>query len=280
MGKIILSAFADEYDKDLKAQLSMLREQGIPMLEPRFIGEKNISALSRAEVLAMKEQLDGIRISAIGSPLGKINLADDFAAHLELTRRVCETANLLETPRIRVFSFYLRKGTTRAQCRGEVMDKFGQMLEVARSFNVTLCHENEADIYGESPEDCLDLLKNFGGEVRCVFDMGNFVLGGYEPYPHAYALLKDYIEYFHIKDATRAGAIVPAGCGEGCITQTVREFAAETEQEVILTLEPHLQSFNGLDKLTERKFDNPYVYETPQAAFVDAIGKLRAQIRT
>ena len=138
MGKIILSAFADEYDKDLAAQLNMLREQGIPMLEPRFIGDKNISALSREEVLALKTKLDGIRISAIGSPLGKINLADDFAAHLELTRRVCETANLLETPRIRVFSFYLHKGATRAQCRNEVLDKFGQMLDIARSHNVTL----------------------------------------------------------------------------------------------------------------------------------------------
>ena len=271
MGKIILSAFADEYSAKTCEQLAMLRQQNIPLLEPRFLDGKNISAMTTEEVKALKAQLNGIRISSIGSPLGKINLADDFGAHLELTRRVCETANILQTPRVRMFSFYLHQGKSREDCRSEVIDKLGAMLDIARSHNVTFCHENEANIYGESPEQCLDLLKTFGGELKCVFDMGNFVLGGYKPYPEAYELLKDYIEYFHIKDATFAGAIVPPGCGQGCIGDILRTHLAEAETDVIATLEPHLMTFAGLDKLTDRRFDNPYVYENEQTAFLAAV---------
>ena len=279
MAKIILSAFADEYSAKTNEQLTMLRQQGIPMLEPRFLDGKNISAMTAQEAKALKAQLDGIRISSIGSPLGKINLADDFDAHLEMTRRVCETANLLETPRVRMFSFYLPKGKSRADCRSEVIDKLGMMLDIARSHNITFCHENEANIYGESPEQCLDLLKSFGGELKCVFDMGNFVLGGYKPYPEAYEQLRDYIEYFHIKDATCDGAIVPPGCGEGCIGDILRAHAKAAQRDVIATLEPHLMTFAGLDKLTDRKFDNPYVYENEQTAFLAAVEHMRGVLK-
>ena len=279
MAKLILSAFADEYSASVDEQLSMLRSQSIPMLEPRQVDDKNISLLTAQEAQALKAKLDGIRISAIGSPLGKINLADDFEAHLELTRRVCDTANILETPRVRMFSFYLHKGKSREECRGEVIDKLGRMLEVARSFGIALCHENEADIYGESPEQCFDLLQAFGGELKCVFDMGNFVLGGYKPYPEAYELLKDYVEYFHVKDATFDGAIVPPGCGEGSIGSILEQHLASANSDVILTLEPHLMTFAGLDKLTDRKFSNPFVYPDAQTAFLDAVRHMRSVVK-
>lgn len=275
MAKIILSAFADEYSASSAGQLSMLREQNIPMLEPRFLDAKNISQMTVQEVDCFKAMLDGILISSVGSPLGKINLADDFEEHLELTRRVCDTANRLGTPRVRMFSFYLHEGKTREDCRSEVIDKLGRMLDIARSFGVTFCHENEAGIYGESPEQCLDLLQVFGGEMKCVFDMGNFVLGGYKPYPEAYDLLKEYIDYFHIKDATYAGAIVPPGCGEGSIAEILHAHLAAYGKDTIITLEPHLMTFAGLSKLTDRRLDNPYVYENEQAAFLAAVRHLR-----
>lgn len=275
MAKLILSAFADEYSASLSEQLDMLRRESITMLEPRFLDGKNISEMTAQAVRSLKEKLDGIRISAIGSPLGKISLDDDFEQHLELTRRVCETANLLDTPRVRMFSFYLHRGKSREDCRSEVIDKLGRMLEVARGSGVTLCHENEADIYGESPEQCLDLLNAFGGEMKCVFDMGNFVLGGYRPYPDAYELLKNYIEYFHIKDAAFDGAIVPPGCGEGSIREILTDHLECMQRDVIVTLEPHLATFDGLQQLTGRALDTPYVYESKQAAFLDAVCHMR-----
>jgi len=272
MAEFILSAFADEYSSRFPVQLDALRSFGIGYIEPRFIDGKNVADLDTPEAEAVKKQLDdaGIRVSAIGSPLGKINLADDFDAHLEKARRVMETARILDTERIRVFSFYLREGLSRDDCRGEVLEKFGAMADLADSFGVTLCHENEAKIYGESPERCLDLMKTFGGKVRCVFDMGNFVLDGYRPYPDAYGLLADYISYFHIKDALSAGAIVPAGCGEASVREILHAHRKKYG-DVLLSAEPHLQTFDGLNRLVGKGFVNPYQFESKEAAFAEAV---------
>jgi len=170
-----------------------------------------------------------------------------------------------------MFSFYLRAGMTRAQCRSEVIDKLGAMLELAESFGLMLCHENEAAIYGETPEQCLDLLEAFGGKLRAVFDMGNFVLEGCKPWPDGYELLKNYIAYFHIKDSLAAGAIVPAGFGEACIGQILHAYKNEFQKDVLLSIEPHLQTFDGLNQLVGKSFDNPYKFPTAQAAFAEAV---------
>lgn len=275
MAKVILSAFADEYSRDVNAQVQMLRQNGIGYIEPRFIGDKNIAELSVGEAKLLKEAMGDTKVSSIGSPLGKINLSDDFASHMETAKRVFETANILGSQNVRMFSFYLHPGKSREECRGEIIDKLGQMIDAAKTYHVVLCHENEAEIYGEAPQHCLDLLQAFGGDLKCVFDMGNFVLGGFRPYPDAYELLKDYIQYFHIKDALYEGAVVPPGCGQGDIVKILRRHLRETGRDVLATLEPHLQTFDGLNMLVGRTFENPYQYETKEEAFLDAIGKIR-----
>lgn len=278
MGNWIISAFADEHSPDLPGQIAALQQFGLSHIELRFLDGKNVADLTLEEAKAAKAALDagGIRVSAVGSPLGKINLADDFQAHMEKARRVFETAGILGTDKIRMFSFYLPEGKTRQQCRGEVIQRLGAMLDLADDFGVTLCHENEAAIYGETPEQCLDLLEAFGGRLRCVFDMGNFVLEGCKPWPQGYDLLKNYIAYFHIKDALAAGAIVPAGCGEACIGQILHAYKADFGTDVLLSVEPHLQTFDGLNKLVGKSFENPYQFATAQDAFAEAVRRTKA----
>lgn len=278
MEKFLLSAFTDEYNKDMAAQIALCREQQIPYLEPRFVGSKNIADLSVQEAKELRKKLENIGVSAIGSPLGKISLADDFEAHLEKAKNVFEIAGILDTGNVRMFSFYLHEGKSRRECRSEVIEKLGRLLDLADTFGLTLCHENEADIYGESPDMCLDLLKVFDGRMKCVFDMGNFVLGGFLPLEDAYPKLKNYIRYFHIKDALSAGAVVPPGCGEGHIKEILTDYRTEVKRDVLITLEPHLQTFDGLNALTGRSFENPYKYETQETAFLDALARLREML--
>ena len=278
MGRFILSAFADEYDRDLETQLRTLCKFGIGYLEPRFINDKNIADLDKAEAEEMKRMLDcyGIGVSSIGSPLGKIRLDSDIDGHMEKARRVFETANVLGTKNVRVFSFYPPKDSDKKieDMRGEVMEALEKMLRIADEHQILLCHENEARIYGERAEMCLDIMKTFGGRIRTVFDMGNFTLEKHDP-TEAYSLLKEYIEYFHIKDALYAGAIVPAGKGEAKIAEILADFSACTDKDIFVTLEPHLQTFDGLNALTDSTFDNPYKYKDQRSAFADAVEKLR-----
>ncbi|MBO5945962.1 MAG: TIM barrel protein, partial [Clostridia bacterium] len=195
-------------------------------------------------------------------------------AHLEQAKNCFNNANILGAKNIRSFSFYLREGQSRDDARGEVIDKLGRLVDLADEYGVTLCHENEAKIYGESPERCLDILKALDGKLRCVFDMGNFVLDGHPPFPGPYELLRDYINYFHIKDSMSVGAIVPPGCGEAHIKQILAAHKAYTCSDFVVTLEPHLETFDGLNKLVGKTFENPYKFETPKIAFSTALDKL------
>ncbi len=279
MKKIVLSAFADEYARAFNKQISVLKAHEIAYIELRFLDTKNVSELTLEEARSYKKRLDeaGIKVSAIGSPLGKINLADDFDSHLEKTKHTCELAKIFDTKNIRMFSFYLRQGQSRGECRSEVLEKLARMIEIAESRGVKLCHENEAGIYGESSEHCLDLLEHFEGRLGCVFDMGNFLLDKCNPMV-AYALLKPYVTYFHIKDALSAGAIVPAGKGEAEIGKLLKAYAAEGDGAVIATVEPHLQTFDGLNALVlpGKQFDNPYKFESMEDAFIAGVEATKA----
>ncbi len=276
MAKLRLAAFSDEYADGLEEQCKALNGFGIEYMEMRGVNGKNVSTLTKEELKEAKKVLADydVKIFSIGSPLGKIKLDGDIKAHLEIAKRVFETANELGAKNIRTFSFYLPEGKTREECKGQVFNELEKLVKLSETYGVTLCHENEALIYGESPEKCLEILEYFGGKIKAVIDMGNFVLEGYNPMK-AYKLLQNHIEYFHIKDALYAGAIVPAGKGEAQIKEILDDYKAKGKKDIFITLEPHLQTFSGLNALVGKTFDNPYKYPNQKVAFTDAVEKLK-----
>ena len=280
MATPILSAFADEYASGLTEQLQGLQKFGIAYLELRHTDGKNVADMLQGDVTEVQRKLHdhGIKVSSIGSPLGKIALDGDLHAHIELTRRVCETAARLDARYVRMFSFYLPVGSTREDCKAKVVDTLGRMLDIADSYGIIMCHENEAKIWGESPGQCRELLDAFGGRLRAVFDMGNFVLGGYEPYK-GYELLGDDVAYFHIKDALARGAIVPAGMGEAKIKEILSNYKTRAKNDFFISLEPHLETFAGLNALTDVTFENPYKYADQKTAFTDAVAKINQVLK-
>ena len=279
MANFIISAFADEYDACFDEQLKALSMLGIGNIEIRHVDGKNISVLDMSEVKAASAALDraGISVSAIGSPIGKIKLDADISEHIEMARRVFEYANIFGAKYVRAFSFYAPDGKKITDMRGEVLSGMERLVTLAREYGVVLCHENEANIYGDIPQRCIDLLDHFGGELKCVFDMGNFVLEGVEPYD-AYEKMKKHVAYFHIKDALYEGAIVPAGKGEARIKEILTAHKAYASEDFFVSLEPHLETFSGLNALVGRSFKNPYKYADAKSAFVDAVNKFKELI--
>lgn len=277
MAKIILSAFADEYSESFTEQLRGMRDYGIDYIEVRGVDGKNVSTLSPLEIVEAKNKLDyfGIGVSAIGSPIGKVRLDGDLDAHLDMSKRVFETACELGTQYVRMFSFYPPEGKSILDYKECVFEELDKLRALAKSHGVVLCHENEAKIYGDVPSRCREIYDAFGGEIKAVFDMGNYVLEGVTPYPNGYELLRDGIAYFHIKDALSAGAIVPPGCGEANIKEILSEHVKYAEDDFFVSIEPHLQLFSGLNALVGRSFDNPYKYNDQREAFTDAVNKLK-----
>lgn len=246
-----ISGFADEISPTTDVQFEVLNKLGIKYFEPRGIDGKNISDLTDDEAHALRAKMDkaGISVSSIGSPIGKIQITDDFAPHMEKLAQTIRMAKILGSRYIRMFSFYIPDGRYE-EYRGEVMDRMKKMTELAEKEGVMLLHENEKGIYGDIPERCKDILESVDSpSLRAVFDMANFVQCGAETYPHAFNMLKPYIEYMHIKDAvSESGRVVPSGMGDGHIREIVSELK-KNGYSGFYSLEPHLGSFEGLADL-------------------------------
>ena len=68
-----LSAFADEVTEDFLAQVEFLAGEKVGHIEPRFINKKNIMDLTKGELDEARTMIrdHGLKVSAIGSPIGK-----------------------------------------------------------------------------------------------------------------------------------------------------------------------------------------------------------------
>ncbi len=274
MASYILSAFADEYSDSFEEQLTALKDFGIDYIELRFVDGINVANLSDEQVNRVKTLLlqYGIKVSAIGSPLGKTPLDEPFGLTLKRAERIFSIASALGTPRVRFFSFYPAKDNPFDE--DEVIRRIAALADLAREKGIILCHENEAAIFGESPAACAKMLSRLGGRVKAVFDMGNFTVEGYDPLA-SFNLLSEHIEYFHIKDALSAGAIVPPGKGEAKIAEILKAYKKKMKTDTFITVEPHLQTFSGLNALVGRAFDNPYKFPDQRVAFTAAVEGLR-----
>lgn len=251
MSQFMISGFADEIDEKIVNQFTHLNKLNISYFEPRGVNGTNISDLSDDEVEQLKQDIKtfGIKVSSIGSPIGKIQITDAFEPHLEKLKRTIAIAKTLGTKYIRIFSFFIPKGEKPEDYRDEVMYRMKKMTELAEKEGVILLHENEKDIYGDIAVRCKDVLDTVNSPaLRAVFDPANFVQCGQVTYPEAYELLKPYVVYMHIKDALADGEVVPAGYGIGHVPEILKRLK-ESGYEGFLSLEPHLGSFSGLANL-------------------------------
>ena len=264
---IKLCAFSDEADESLIGQLKALNENNIPYMEVRGIdGESVIDfTLEKAKEYNRIINDNGVSVWSVGSPLGKIDINDDFVSYIDKVKHVCELANIFNTQRIRMFSFYNAYNE-----KNKVIDYVSQMVEIAKEFNVFMCHENEKDIYGDVADREIEILDVVKG-LRCVYDPANFIQSS-EKADKTLALLHHRADYFHIKDVIESTQeIVPAGYGDGNINKLV----ADIKDDKVLTLEPHLTVFSGYSNLDKTEMKNKFVFETPRDAFDAAVNAIK-----
>lgn len=250
---IKISGFADEIDMDLSKQIAVLKKLDISYVEMRGVNGKGLVEYSLEEVKEIKRQLSdaGIRLSSVGSPIGKIKITDDFLPHMELYKHTVEIAHEMEAPYIRMFSFFMPQDENYAPYRGKVLSQVGQFVDYAKTSQITLLHENEKDIYGDMADRCLELMKEFYGDhFKAVFDFANFVQCKQDTLS-AYEMLKPYIAYIHIKDALWSDAsVVPAGHGDGNVKEILK-MLKDSGYQGFLSLEPHLADFAGFSALEQ-----------------------------
>ena len=283
-----LTGFADEIAGDLTTQIENLHRLGMDHVEMRGVDGNTVVFHDNEKIKEIKKRLDdaNIKLSAVGSPFGKIGIDQPFEEHFEQFKRGIEIAHMLDCRNIRMFSFYIPDGADRENYENAVMERIGQFVDHAKTDDVVLLHENEKGIYGEMAPECRKLMDNFYGEhFKAIFDFANFVQA-HQDTIEAYELLKDYIVYVHVKDAKLAdGSVVPAGYGDGNV-EAILKMMFEKGFDGFLSLEPHLFNFSGFAQLEKDgvsiKKDSNAVMSGAEAfeTAYNALGKILRSLKT
>ena len=270
-----LAAFADEAGSGITEQIKAMSENDIQYLEIRGVNGENIADFTNEKAREIRSLLEesGISVWSLGSPYGKHGIEENFEPLLDAFKRGLELADILGAKHIRLFSFYVPQGDA-AKYKEEVMSRLNKYCLAAKGSGIILCHENEKDIYGDIASRCEEIHKEFP-DIKAVFDPANFIQCGQDT-KAAWELLSPYVEYMHIKDALWDGTVVPAGKGEGNIPFLLSQYKGE-----ILTVEPHLEVFDGFEKLEsgERTSKNKYSYASTREAFDAAVNSLKGLIQ-
>jgi sugar phosphate isomerase/epimerase len=244
-----LSGFGDEIDPDPVVQLSVLMALGARHIEVRSAWDTNVVDLSTEQLDRLATLIDqrDMAVSAIASPIGKVDVAGDPDAELARLKRAVAAAHRLGSRYIRIFSFYRGEGIAVTDIRDAVLSQMRSFVELAEREEVILLHENEKDIYGDVPSRVCDLIESVGSPaLRVAWDNANFVQVGVRPFTDGYAMLRPYLEYLQVKDAVAAtGEVVPAGEGDGELPQTLTALR-DDGYGGFASLEPHLAIQHGL----------------------------------
>ena len=288
MADVLLSGFADESSrtKSFREQLAVSSALGLRYLAIRFLdagqGPKNVLDLSEPELQRAGQELRefDLRISTLGSPLGKVKLLDlddgtsnrfvPFQKYLGRdVVRACELAQRFGTRLLRGFSFYPPRGSNPGDHLSQTTDQLGRILDVCQGHGITYGLEVEANLVGCSGALVAKIREQLQHPaLLLVFDAANLVMQGYtaDEVLSEFRTMLPGLGWLHVKDYRRTSGtcpgeyvdeegtdgFVPAGAGDGAHAAIFREVAAELPRLTdraqergapgfFVELEPHLR---------------------------------------
>ena len=261
MGKLVISGFADEISLDFDEQLRVVRELGMNYISLRSADGKMITDYSVDEfkdTLLARLEAAGVKISSMGSPIGKIKIDndEDYERQLAELENLCQMCELAGCNYIRMFGFYMPDAAEGEAApdpdafEDAVVEKLQGFVKVAEQHKVTLIHENEKEIFGDIGRRCARLFERISSPYfKMAFDFANFVQCD-EDTEACWEALREHVAYIHIKDALYTDSEnVVFGTGDGKGPELLRRAIIDEGYEGFLTLEPHLVLFDTLSAL-------------------------------
>lgn len=238
----VFSAFADEAGGSTDEQIAALQRAGMNHIDPRSVDGHNITQLPLdvAEQVQKKYEAAGIKVFMYGSPIGKIDISEDFEIDLKKLDHLGELKKIFGASGVRLFSYFNRNKASKDEWRRISLDRLKQLRDRADKLGLVLYHENESHIYGDASDEVLEIAELRDGKTfKMIYDFANYVRTG-EPGATTWAKLKDVTDYIHFKDQKADGKHVPMGQGDTASAAIVKE-AGTIDRIEGCTLEPHLK---------------------------------------
>ncbi|EMI52091.1 sugar phosphate isomerase/epimerase family protein [Rhodopirellula sallentina] len=285
---VILSGFADESAMTKKAneQFAALAAIGLQYYSIRFVdvgnGIKNVMVLDDEEIKTLQQMHTdyGMKVSSIGSPIGKVKLLDvedgtankfiPFDTYLrEDVQTACDRAEAFDCKLLRGFSFYHPKGTQPEDHIDQVVDQLSAIAEACDARGLTFGLEVEANLVGQTGHLLADIAAKVNHPAMVtIFDGANIVMQGFTPdqvYAQ-YQAMKPSLGWLHIKDYSdptlggrvdhvdeeSASHFVPADRGDSAHEAILRDLkgflptlhermSARGVDGIFVDLEPHVR---------------------------------------
>jgi sugar phosphate isomerase/epimerase len=235
-----LSAFADEAGTSTDSQIQALQRAGLNYIDIRGIDGHNISVLPVEHAREIKTKLDsaGIAVQMFGTPIGKIDIADDFEIDRAKVRHLAELAPILGCNALRIFSYFNANGASHADWKAESLRRLQQLRDDAEQLNLVLYHENERHIFGDLGDDVVAISELRNANFKLIFDFDNYNQSG-EDVRATWDKLAGSTDSIHLKDSTKDNMHVPVGQGNGQVREILVDAVARGWNGP-LAVEPHL----------------------------------------
>ncbi|MFA6714931.1 MAG: sugar phosphate isomerase/epimerase family protein [Victivallales bacterium] len=201
-----------EFKKDLNGLLTMAEKLKVPYVELWMDRNWNFQKDETDEVKRLLA-VHNLRPAGI-SMLARMNPAENAAQAAEVAEKIIEALEVAVKLGAKFINTYF--GANQSRKKEDYIPFYRRHIEpclrIAKQTGVTILLENEFDPFGRDPaasdvtrtvEGCLELLRAVDSEfLGLTYDPANFAIGGVEPWPYPYEMLKPYIKYIHFKDVT------------------------------------------------------------------------------
>lgn len=199
-----LCGIGDEATAGGLAQVAVHTSLGLAGLELRTVDGRGLHELPQREVgsLAAAVHDAGLTVPVVDTPVGNwaTTVATNLAAEVDVLIGSARAAARFGCRRLRVMS-YPSDGRPQAQWRAEALRRMRVLATVAEDHGVLLLHENCHGWAGRGAAATLELLSTVDSPaLRLLFDVGNGVAYGYDPFEFLRAVLP-HVEHVHVKDA-------------------------------------------------------------------------------
>lgn len=197
-------------DKTLPEILGILKEydvnaielwpENIPLEEGKELVHKRLYAnrdVKKAKEILKKE---GVKVACIcfGAGFDEKLAADTKLFSSELTRAV-EVAHELGARVVNHYCAHVARGDEWSE--GLLHQYYDEALRMAEKYQIYLALENEAHDITKNPAQMKKILQAMNAKYFCTnYDAVNYYQSGYEGFPYAYDLLKEFIVHVHIKN--------------------------------------------------------------------------------